>query len=137
MSPPFHLALPVDDLAAAQAFYEGTLGCRVGRTAERWADYDFFGHQVSLHLAEGAGEEARNAVDGDAVPVRHFGVVLPWDAWEALADRVRAAGVDFVIAPRIRFAGEVGEQGTFFVRDPAGNALEFKTFRDLGQLFAT
>ncbi len=137
MSPPFHLALPVDDLPAARAFYADTLGCGVGRTADRWIDFDFFGHQLSVHLAPGAGEEARNAVDGDAVPVRHFGVVLAWEAWEALAERLRAAGVAFLIAPRVRFHGEVGEQGTFFIRDPAGNALEFKTFRDLASLFAT
>ena len=136
-APAFHLALPVDDLDAARAFYVGVLGCREGRCAPRWVDFDFFGHQLSLHLAEGAGEEARNTVDGDAVPVRHFGVILPWPAWSALAQRVEDAGQAFLIAPRVRFEGQPGEQGTFFLRDPAGNALEFKSFQDMGRVFAT
>ena len=135
---PFHLAFPVTDLPATRTFYGDVLGCRVGRSAERWIDFDFFGHQISAHLVDaGAAEVSCNAVDGDDVPVRHFGVVLEWGAWEALGARLRVAGVAFVIAPRIRFAGEVGEQGTFFVRDPSGNALEFKTFRDPAALFAT
>ncbi|MEY3011966.1 MAG: hypothetical protein RIT45_701 [Pseudomonadota bacterium] len=131
---PFHLAMPVDDLDAARAFYGGRLGCREGRSAERWVDFDLFGHQLSLHLAEGAGDRAANAVDGDAVPIPHFGVVLPWEPWQALCERL--ADLPTVIGPRIRFAGEVGEQGTVFVRDPAGNALEFKAFRELSQVFA-
>jgi extradiol dioxygenase family protein len=142
-SPPFHLALPVHDLAAAQAFYGGVLGCPVGRSSARWVDFDFHGHQLVVHLAEraaGAGSRGAdmgtNRVDGDDVPAPHFGVVLDWAAWEALAERLRAAGVAFVIAPHVRFAGQVGEQGTFFVRDPSGNALEFKAFRDPEQLFA-
>lgn len=135
MPAPFHLALPVHDLAAARAFYVDVLGCGLGREAERWVDVDLFGHQVSLHLAEGAGDRAHNPVDGDAVPIPHFGVVLPWEAWHALADRLRER-VDFVIEPRVRFAGEVGEQATMFFRDPAGNALEFKSFADPTQLFA-
>lgn len=136
-APAFHLALPVDDLDAARGFYTGTLGCREGRSAPRWVDFDFFGHQLSVHLAEGAGEEARNAVDGDAVPVRHFGVILPWDAWTALHTRLADEDHAFLIAPKVRFAGQPGEQGTFFLRDPAGNALEFKSFQDMGRVFAT
>ncbi|MEC8424300.1 MAG: VOC family protein [Myxococcota bacterium] len=137
MSPPtFHLALPVDDLDAARGFYAGVLGCIEGRSAPRWVDFDFFGHQLSLHLADGAGEEARNAVDGDAVPVRHFGVILPWDEWTTLHTRLDAHGHAFLIAPKVRFAGEPGEQGTFFLRDPAGNALEFKSFQDMSRVFA-
>jgi hypothetical protein len=132
---PFHLAFPVRDLAGARAFYGEVLGCAEGRSADTWVDFDFFGHQLSAHVA-GADPAATNPVDGDDVPVRHFGLVLPWDAWEALAVRLSAAGVAFLIAPRVRFAGEVGEQGTFFVLDPSGNALEFKSFRDLGRTFA-
>lgn len=134
--PPFHLALPVDALDAARAFYGGVLGCREGRSAPTWVDFDFFGHQLSVHLSpEACGGLAANAVDGDAVPVRHFGVVLPWEQWAELHERLAGAGVEFRIAPRVRFAGQVGEQGTFFVEDPAGNALEFKSFKDPGRLF--
>jgi len=134
--PPFHLAFPVHDIAAARAFYGELLGCAEGRSSERWVDFDFFGHQVVAHLVEGADDAGTNPVDGDAVPVPHFGAVLEWEAWEELAERVRAAGHAFVIEPRVRFQGEVGEQGTFFVRDPSGNALEFKAFRDPSRLFA-
>lgn len=135
-SPPFHLALPVDDLVAARAFYGGVLGCPEGRSAPEWVDFDFFGHQLSVHLSpEACGEQAANGVDGDAVPVRHFGVVLPWERWVELHERLAAQGVAFRIAPRVRFAGQVGEQGTFFVDDPAGNALEFKSFREPERLF--
>ncbi|MCB9779261.1 MAG: VOC family protein [Alphaproteobacteria bacterium] len=137
MPAPFHLAIPVDDLSAARAFYGGLLGCPEGRSADRWIDFDLFGHQLVAHLAEGAGDRGDNPVDGHDVPVPHFGVVLPWEQWEALAARLQDAGVAFVIAPGIRFRGQVGEQATMFFRDPAGNALEFKAFRDLGQLFAT
>ena len=138
LRPPFHLALPVDDLAAARAFYGVLLGCAVGRASERWIDFDFFGHQVSVHLRPEECTPARtNEVDGDDVPVRHFGAVLDWPAWEALAARLAAAGEPFLIPPRVRFQGQVGEQGTFFLRDPAGNALEFKSFRDPSRLFAT
>lgn len=133
---PFHLAFPVDDLAAAERFYAGLLGCRVGRRSPRWIDFDFFGHQITAHLSP---EECRpaeaNAVDGKDVPVRHFGAVLDWPDWETLADKLKAANIEFVIAPYIRFGGKPGEQGTFFLRDPAGNALEFKTFRDRSRLF--
>jgi len=134
---PFHLAVGVHDLAAARRFYADDLGCRLGREDARWIDFDLFGHQVTAHLVDAAEAPAHAPVDGDAVPVPHFGVVLPWPAWEALAERLRARGVAFLIGPRVRFPGEVGEQGTFFVRDPSGNALEFKSFRDPGRLFST
>lgn len=135
---PFHLAIPVDDLQAAESFYCGLLGCGTGRTASRWTDLDFFGHQVTLHLVE-SGDAVRdtNAVDGDKVPARHFGVILDMDDWQALADQLRAAGVEFLIEPRIRFKGEVGEQATMFLYDPSGNALEFKSFADPSRVFAT
>jgi extradiol dioxygenase family protein len=134
---PFHLAFPVHDLAAAREFYGGLLGCREARSAETWVDFDFFGHQISAHLDAGeARRVAPNTVDGDPVPVRHFGLVLPWETWHALRDRLAASGVRFVIGPRIRFAGQVGEQATFFLHDPSGNALEFKSFKDPARLFA-
>jgi len=136
-SPPFHLAVPVDDLAAARAFYGGLLGCAEGRSSEAWVDFDFFGHQVVAHLSPvEVGRAAANLVDGKDVPVRHFGVILPWDTWHVLADRLRQAGVRFILEPGIRFAGQVGEQATMFLLDPAGNALEFKTFQDMGRIFA-
>jgi extradiol dioxygenase family protein len=135
--PPFHLAFPVHDLASARTFYGGLLGCPEGRSSDRWVDFDFYGHQIVAHLSpEAMGKAADNLVDGKEVPVRHFGVVLGWDPWHALADRLRRAGVRFLIEPGIRFAGEVGEQATMFVLDPSGNALEFKTFRDMTRLFA-
>jgi extradiol dioxygenase family protein len=139
---PFHLAFPVDDLDRARAFYGGVLGCPEGRCSSEWIDFDLFGHQIVAHLApprprsdEGAGDH-HNPVDGHAVPVPHFGVVLDWDDFHALAQRLRDRGTPFVIEPYIRFAGQVGEQATMFFRDPAGNALEFKSFRDRSQLFA-
>lgn len=135
--PRFHLAFPVDDLAAARAFYGELLGCAEGRSSEAWVDFDLFGHQIVAHLApEECADAKTGAVDGKQVPVRHFGLILEWADWEALAGRMKAAGRDFIIGPYVRFAGEAGEQGTFFVRDPAGNALEFKTFRDDSQVFA-
>jgi extradiol dioxygenase family protein len=138
---PFHLAVPVHDLAAARAFYGGLFGCAEGRSAAQWVDFDFFGHQLVAHLDPSRREFTPpahcNDVDGHAVPVPHFGVVLGWDDWQALAGRLAAAGVRFVIAPGIRFAGLVGEQATFFLYDPSGNALEFKSFRDPSQLFAS
>ena len=142
--PPFHLAIPVDDLAAAERFYAGVLGCRPARRDRRWVDFDFFGHQLTAHLAgqeddTGAHRTAAaptNAVDGDDVPVRHFGVVLAPDDWERLHVRIADAALPFLVAPRVRFRGEVGEQMTFFVRDPSGNALEFKSFRDPSRMFA-
>lgn len=134
---PFHLAVPVDDLAAAEAFYSGTLGCSQGRRSESWIDFNFFGHQMVAHLAPGeCRAAARNPVDGENVPVRHFGMVLGVADWEAIRKQIDASDFDFLIAPTIRFKGEAGEQGTFFVCDPAGNALEFKYFNDLSQLFA-
>ena len=135
--PPFHLAVPVDDLEAARIFYVGHLGCRVGRTSAEWIDFDFWGHQLTVHRVDrGALPVATNRVDGHAVPTRHFGVVLPWPAWRSLGARLEADGLAFLIPPTIRFAGEVGEQGTFFLADPAGNALEFKSFADPARLFA-
>ena len=135
---PFHLAIPVTDLEAARHFYCDLLGCATGRTASRWIDLNFYGHQVTLHLVD--DEDAtvsRNPVDGDAVPARHFGVILDRPDWQSLADKLTAAGTDFLIEPRIRFAGEVGEQATMFLFDPSGNALEFKSFSNKAQLFAT
>lgn len=134
---PFHLAFPVHDLQAARRFYGGLLGCPEGRSSNAWVDFDLYGHQIVAHLAPGeAGHRATSAVDGDDVPVRHFGVVLDMAAWRALAERLRAAGVSFVIEPHVRFAGEVGEQATMFFLDPSGNALEFKAFADPSRLFA-
>jgi hypothetical protein len=133
---PFHLAFPVHDLAAARAFYREVLGCPEGRSSEQWIDFDLFGHQIVAHLSAAAKAESSNPVDGHDVPVPHFGVVLTMASWEALAERVRAAGVPFGIAPHVRFKGEVGEQATMFFRDPSGNALEFKAFGDDSQLFA-
>ena len=137
---PFHLAIAVDDIDAARAFYGGLLGCREGRSAGRWVDFDLYGHQLVCHRVDGAprGPRGGNAVDGHDVPVPHFGVVLELPDWHALADRLRAAGVDFVIEPHVRFAGQPGEQATLFLLDPSGNALEFKAFADIDrQLFAT
>jgi len=132
---PFHLAFPVDDLEAARGFYHGLLGCRVGRESSRWIDFDFFGHQITAHLSAETTAVRRNAVDGDDVPVRHFGAVLPMAEWDALAARLRAEGMQFRIEPHVRFKGEVGEQATLFIDDPAGNALEFKAFADPARLF--
>lgn len=135
---PFHLAFPVDDLEAARGFYGGLMGCPEGRSAESWIDFDLYGHQIVAHLDPGrARAEASNPVDGHDVPVPHFGVVLGWEEWQALAARLEAAGVAFGIAPHIRFVGQPGEQATMFFRDPAGNALEFKAFKDPAKLFAT
>ena len=134
---PFHLAFPVRDIESTRTFYRDVLGATVGREDVRWIDFNFFGHQISAHVTEDRDEDLTNAVDGDRVPVRHFGVVLRWEDWESLASSVAERGVRFLIAPRIRFEGQPGEQGTFFVCDPSGNALEFKTFRDDRSLFAT
>ena len=136
--PPFHLAFPVDDLAAARRFYGELLGCPEGRSAEEWVDFDLRGHQIVAHLAPDAVRaRASNAVDGEDVPVPHFGIVLPMAEWRALADRLEKAGVEFVIPPTVRFEGQPGEQATMFFRDPAGNALEFKAMADPAKLFAT
>ena len=135
---PFHLAIPVDDLEKAEAFYGGIIGCAPGRRSDYWIDFDFFGHQLVTHLApDECGLAVTNDVDGKKVPVKHFGVVLEPQKWEALAVRLKAAGIDFIIEPNKRFRGEPGEQGTFFLLDPAGNALEFKCFKDMAQLFAS
>jgi len=134
---PFHLAFPVDDLAAARRFYCGLLGCPEGRSAEQWVDFDLHGHQIVAHLApEAAPKRSANEVDGENVPVPHFGLVLSMDQWKELAERLEAAGVEFVIAPTVRFEGEPGEQATMFLLDPAGNALEFKAMADPAKLFA-
>ena len=135
---PFHFAPPADALAAARAFYGGVMGCAEGRSSDEWIDFDFYGHQIVTHLAPGqAGDRASNHVDGHGVPVPHFGIVLTMEDWQALADRLRAAGTEFVIEPTIRFKGQAGEQATMFFRDPAGNALEFKAFASDAMLFAT
>lgn len=165
MSPPrFHLAIPVADLEAARTFYVCLLGCGVGRESDTWIDFDFFGHQVTAHLSPaaasgaaatdparergplariGGGRDARvsreaatNTVDGKPVPVRHFGVILDWQAWHEVAERLRRAGVDFLIEPYVRFEGRIGEQATLFVLDPSRNGLEFKAFKDETRLFA-
>ncbi len=137
VSQPFHLAFPVHDLAAARAFYGSLLGCPEGRSSSDWIDFDLYGHQIVAHLApDECGHRSTSQVDGDAVPVRHFGVVLSSEAWEQLAERLKAAGTRFVIEPHVRFKGQVGEQATMFFLDPSGNALEFKAFGDPSQLFA-
>ncbi len=135
--PRFHLAFPVHDLSAARAFYGGVLGCPEGRSADDWVDFDLHGHQIVAHLAPtDVRDEATNPVDGEAVPVRHFGLILDPADWRAMAERLRSAGVGFLIDPQTRFVGGPGEQSTLFVRDPSGNALEFKAFADEAQVFA-
>ena len=136
-TPLFHLAFPVRDIAEARRFYGGLLGCAEGRSSLAWVDFDFYGHQIVAHLApDECGRAATGDVDGDAVPVRHFGAILAMDAWQALAGKLQAAGTRFIIEPHLRFKGEVGEQATMFFLDPSGNALEFKSFADIGQVFA-
>jgi extradiol dioxygenase family protein len=136
---PFHIAFPVRDIAEARRFYGETLGCPEGRSAPEWVDFDLYGHQIVAHFQPGMGEAGdqahHNPVDGHDVPVPHFGVVLNMDQFDALAARLRQAGVQFVIEPYVRFKGEAGEQATMFFLDPSGNALEFKAFKDRGQLF--
>ena len=136
---PFHLAIPVYDLAATRHFYGEVFGCAEGRSSEHWVDFNFFGHQLVIHEAPKMAYQesaASNPVDGHDVPVPHFGVVLGWADWEALAERLRSRETTFVIEPYVRFKGQVGEQATMFLLDPCGNALEFKAFKDIGQLFA-
>ena len=135
---PFHLAVPVHDIGQARAFYGGIIGCSEGRSAAHWVDFNFYGHQFVCHLdkSRGASSHINNAVDGDAVPVPHFGVILTMSEWRELSERLTAEDVSFVIEPRIRFQGEVGEQATMFFTDPSGNALEFKAFGDDSQIFA-
>lgn len=133
----FHLAFPVHDLAAAREFYGGILECDEARSSDRWVDFNLFGHQIVAHLApESTGIKAANKVDADNVPVPHFGIILPVDEWLALADKLTAKGVKFIIEPKTRFKGEVGEQSTMFFLDPSGNALEFKAFADPSLIFA-
>jgi len=135
--PRFHLAFPVRDLAEARAFYGGLLGCPEGRSADDWVDFDFHGHQIVAHLAPAETAAATNRVDGEDVPVRHFGLILALAEWQALAARLKAAGTRFIIEPQTRFAGQPGEQATMFLTDPSGNALEFKAFADEAMIFAT
>jgi extradiol dioxygenase family protein len=132
----FHLAVPVHNLDEARNFYGGVLGCEEGRSSAHWIDFNLFGHQFVTHLAENAGIVHRNEVDADQVPVPHFGIILPMDEWENLAEKLKSNGIKFIIEPKIRFKGEVGEQATMFFLDPSGNALEFKSFADFSQVFA-
>jgi uncharacterized protein len=134
--PLFHMAFPVRDLENTRHFYAGLLECPVGRESDHWIDFNFFGHQIVAHLAPPEQTAATNRVDGTQVPVRHFGVILQWNQWHTLAERLKNAGVQFVIEPGIRFKGQIGEQATMFLQDPSGNALEFKSFRDASQIFA-
>lgn len=133
----FHLAFPVNDLAAAREFYGGVLECSEGRSSDRWIDFDLFGHQIVTHLADvGTGVRSTNHVDADNVPVPHFGIVLEMQAWNELAEKLTAKGVEFIIEPKVRFAGQPGEHATMFFLDPSGNALEFKGFNDFSRVFA-
>jgi uncharacterized protein len=134
--PPFHLAFPVTSLAKAREFYGGLLGCPEGRSSDEWVDFNFHGHQIVAHLSPEAGHRDTNIVDGDNVPVRHFGLVLPMGEWQKLAQKLKAADTEFIIEPHIRFKGEVGEQATMFFLDPCGNAIEFKAFENPESLFA-
>lgn len=137
MVQPFHLAIPVKSLEPCRTFYREILKCEEGRSDTHWVDFNFFGHQLVIHQKDGfEPNRISNPVDGHDVPVPHFGVVLEWNKWEALADRLRANNTEFVIEPTIRFKGKVGEQATMFFNDPEGNALEFKAFKDMSQLFA-
>ena len=135
---PFHLAIPVDDLQKAQIFYRETLGCKEGRSSEHWVDFDFFGHQLVIHYREPSGikDSASNPVDGKEVPIPHFGVVLEWEVFQTFSEELQEKRITFVIEPYIRFKGKVGEQATMFFKDPSGNALEFKAYKDIEQLFA-
>ena len=134
---PFHLAFPIRDIEETRIFYQDLLGCEIGRSTEKWIDFNFFGHQLSAHVKPEELTQAKaNQVDGKNVPVRHFGVVLSWEDWQTLADKLKKNKLDFIIEPYIRFKGEVGEQATMFFLDPSGNALEFKAFQDPTQIFA-
>jgi extradiol dioxygenase family protein len=134
--PRFHLAFPVRDLSEARRFYGGLLGCPEGRSSPEWVDFDFYGHQIVAHLCNTSGGVATNEVDGENVPVRHFGVILDVPAWEAITNKLGAAGVSFIIEPQIRFKGQPGEQATCFFLDPSGNALELKAFANDSMVFA-
>lgn len=138
MDTPFHLAFPVKDLESTRSFFQEILGCQIGRTSDKWIDFNFFGHQVTAHLKpEEVRVASQNSVDGHGVPVAHFGAILEWQQWHELADRLKTAKTEFLIEPYIRFKGEVGEQATMFFFDPSGNALEFKSFKDKSQIFAS
>lgn len=134
---PFHLAFPIKDIETTRAFYQDILGCEIGRSTDKWIDFNFFSHQLSAHVKPDELKAAlANEVDGKQVPVRHFGAVLPWNQWHELAERLERVGIEFIIEPGIRFQGKVGEQATMFFLDPSGNALEFKSFKDPSQIFA-
>jgi hypothetical protein len=137
MLSPFHLAVPVSNLETCRTFYRDILGCKEGRSSDQWVDFNFFGHQFVIHYKPASSEELHtNAVDGKAVPVPHFGVVLPWEEFKSLSDTLKSQNIEFIIEPYIRFEGQVGEQATMFFMDPSGNALEFKAFKDPSQIFA-
>ncbi|SCX87417.1 hypothetical protein SAMN05192588_0037 [Nonlabens sp. Hel1_33_55] len=134
---PFHLAIPVREITTTREFYRDTLGMKEGRSSDQWVDFDFFGHQLVIHISDNITPEVTNAVDGKAVPVPHFGVVLEWENFHAFAKALRNKNIQFIIEPYIRFEGQPGEQATMFFKDPSGNALEFKSFKDFNQIFAT
>lgn len=137
MESPFHLAFPVKNIQSTKFFYKEVLGCEIGREDKKWVDFNFFGHQLSAHLKpEELKKTKENPVDGKSVPVRHFGVILPWDKWQLLSKKLIKINTEFIIEPYVRFEGEVGEQATMFFLDPSGNALEFKSFKDSSQVFA-
>ena len=134
---PFHLAFPVDDLEKTREFYINILGCREGRSSDRWIDFDMYGHQVVAHLIDKVEKEQTKPVEGDDDPASHFGVILDMEDWESLSERLKSSGMNFIIEPHIRFKGEAGEQATMFFLDPCGNALEFKAFKSDDMIFAT
>ena len=137
MKNPFHLAFPINDIKETKSFYKKILGCKIGREDVKWVDFDFFGHQLSAHVKPDELKNiTKNAVDGKEVPVRHFGVILEWEVWHSLSEKLKENNINFIIEPYIRFEGEVGEQATMFFLDPSGNALEFKSFKDPKQIFA-
>ena len=137
MKNPFHLAFPINDINETKSFYKKILGCKIGREDVKWVDFDFFGHQLSAHVKpDELKNTKKNAVDGKDVPVRHFGVILEWEAWHSLSEKLKENNISFIIEPYIRFEGELGEQATMFFLDPSGNALEFKSFKDPKQIFA-
>ena len=137
MKNPFHLAFPINDISETKSFYKKILGCKIGREDLKWVDFDFFGHQLSAHVKpDELKNTKKNAVDGKDVPVRHFGVILEWEAWHSLSEKLKKNNISFIIEPYIRFEGEIGEQATMFFLDPSGNALEFKSFKDPEQIFA-
>ena len=137
MESPFHLAFPVKSIKSTKFFYKEVLGCEIGREDKKWVDFNFFGHQLSAHLKPDELKKTKeNAVDGKSVPVRHFGVILPWEKWQLLSKKLIKINTKFIIEPYVRFEGEIGEQATMFFLDPSGNALEFKSFKDSSQVFA-